>query len=173
MKYLFSIIFLFVISFTNAQVLDSIASKTTQVVTTTKEAVKDGVAVIDTSSNFKLIYGDIKTGIAALASGLKVGAEHVYMILVKQQVVNAIVWLLIGFIPLIVLLIFGKSMWNWADKNSDESDGFTVFIAILFYLFTILPSFFLMFNIDTVVTGFVNPEYGAIKDIIEIVQEHK
>jgi hypothetical protein len=170
MKYLLSIIFLFVISFTNAQVLDSVASKAKQVVTTTGEAVKDGVTVIDTSSNFKHIYTDIKTGVTALAQGLKVGVEHVYMVLVKQQIVKAIVWVLIGFIPLIIFLIFGKAMWNWADRRYNESDGFSVFIAIVFYLFTIVPSFFLMFNIDTVVTGFVNPEYGAIQQIISIVK---
>jgi len=173
MKYLLSIIFLFVISFTNAQVLDSAVSKTTQLVVTTKETVKDGVATIDTSSNFKNIYTDVKTGITALASSLKVGVEHVYMVLVKQQIVYAIVYLIIGLFAFFLII-------NWMNgykdpkqewEHDDDPTGLGLIKTVQIIVGILLTTVFI-FHIDNIVTGFVNPEYGAIQDIITIVQEH-
>jgi hypothetical protein len=172
MKYLLSIIFLFVISFTNAQVLDSIASKSTQVVTTTKEAVKDGVAVVDTSSNFKHIYTDIKTGITALAQGLKVGVEHVYMVLVKQQIVNSVVYLFM-FILAIVSIIICYKQWGKievVENGSEVKEVRPLVGTITFGALGFILSLVFLFNIDTMIMGFVNPEYGAIQQIISVVK---
>lgn len=130
-------------------------------------------AIKDTSEvTFSKVYNDVKTGINAVASALKVGAEHVYEVLVKQQVVNAIVWILIGVLPLLLLLVFGKSVWKWASIQEKEHDaeGFAGFCAFLFYCFTIIPSIILMFHIDIVVTGFVNPEYGALQEIMSWIK---
>ena len=52
--------------------LDTITVKTEKAIT-----------FVDTSSNFKHIYGDIKAGLKRLAAGLKVGVEHVYTVLIK------------------------------------------------------------------------------------------
>jgi hypothetical protein len=171
MKYLLSIIFLFVISFTNAQVLDSIASKTKQVVTTTKEAVKDGVAVVDTSSNFKHIYTDIKTGITALAQGLKVGVEHVYMVLVKQQIVNSVVYLFI-FILAIVSIIICYKQWGKieVDNYGNAKETRPLATTIIFGCLGFILSLIFLVNINTMIMGFVNPEYGAIQQIISVVK---
>lgn len=174
MKYLLSIIFLFVISFTNAQVLDSIASKTKQVVTTTKEAVKDSVAVVDTSSNFKLIYTDIKTGITALAQGLKVGIEHVYMVLVKQQIVNSIVYLFIFILAIVSIIIcykqWGKIEVVIVNYSSDVKEVRPLVGAVTFGALGFILSLIFLVNIDTMIMGFVNPEYGAIQEIISVVK---
>ena len=171
MKYLLSIIFLFVISFTNAQVLDSIASKTKQVVTTTKEAVKDGVAVVDTSSNFKHIYTDIKTGITALAQGLKVGVEHVYMVLVKQQIVYAIVYLIVELFALFFIVNWINGYKDTTQKWEDDDNitGLGIIKLIQIVIGGIMLGVFL-YHIDTIIMGFVNPEYGAIQQIISVVK---
>lgn len=151
--------------------LQKAADKTVEVIDSTKAAVKETVSVIDTSSNFKRIYGDVKSGIQGLAQGLKVGAVHVYEVLVKQQIVNSIVWILIGLLPMIIFIVFGKSMWKWADRNNNESDGFSWAITIIFYMMTIIPSIVVMFHMTTIVTGFVNPEYGAIQEILNFVSD--
>ena len=141
-------------------------------VDSTKSAVKEGVGVVDTSSNFKMIYTDIKDGISALASGLKVGAEHVYIVLVKQQIVNAITYLIIGIMGLILMSNFIK---RYKDPKEEWGDGdeptvlgvLRVFQAVLAGILIL----FLVFSIDEIVMGFVNPEYGAIETIIDIVKE--
>jgi uncharacterized membrane protein YuzA (DUF378 family) len=140
----------------------------------TKAAVKDGINVVDTSSNFKMVYTDIKDGISALASGLKVGAEHVYEVLVKQQIANAITYLIIGIIGLILMANFFKGYKDpkeeWGDGDMPTGLGmlrtFQVFLAGILIIF-------LIFNIDEIVMGFVNPEFGAIETIIDIIKENK
>ncbi len=112
----------------------------------------------------------MKSGITGLASALKVGSEHVYEVLTKQQLVKSITWLLIGVIPLIILLVFGKKCYRWGIKNADESDSFTLWMVFFFFASTLLPSIFLMFHFDELVTGFVNPEYGALKDIMDFIK---
>jgi hypothetical protein len=140
----------------------------------TKAAVKEGISVIDTSSNFKTIYTDIKDGISALASGLKVGAEHVYGVLVKQQVINAITYLILGIISLILMLNFIK---RYKDPKEDwGNDEWPTFLGIIRFFQIVIACVLLigfLFSIDNIVMGFGNPEYGAIETIIDIVKENK
>ena len=136
-----------------------------------KQAVKDGVNTVDTSGNFKMIYTDIKTGISALASGLKVGAEHVYEVLIKQQLVDAIVWLIF----LIASILFLKTTIKYAmkaiEKNKpSEGEALMTFFGNLLAIILFIIG---LFHIDVIVTGFVNPEYGAIETIIDIVKQSK
>ena len=137
-----------------------------------KQAVKDGVNSVDTSGNFKMIYTDIKTGISALASGLKVGAEHVYEVLVRQQLVNAIVWLIVFVASVIFLRATIKYAIKVMEKEGMASEAEA---AMVFFgnLLSVLMFIVALFHIDTIVTGFVNPEYGAIETIIDIVKQSK
>jgi len=110
------------------------------------------------------IYGDVKSVIADLAEGLQVGAEHVYAILVKQQVVESITYLIIGFISIMLIYLsvkFGKTDWN--EPNGKNVASITLGIV---GAFSLLITFFLL---PDIITGFVNPEYGAIKDILSAV----
>ena len=118
----------------------------------------------------EVLYEDVKAVVKQIADALKVGTEHVYSILVKQQIVKSIVWLIVGAIPTLLLIVFGKSVWTWARDNSKESDGFSGFVAFLFYMFTIVPMIIFMFHLDVIVTGFVNPEYGAITQIMNMIK---
>ena len=159
-------------------------SKESNIVTETITNVSNGIdtlktnaintaKAIDTSSVSKQLYTDLKSGLVGIAGALKVGAEHVYEILVRQQIVNSITWVLIGIVPLLFLLIFGKVMWKWAAENADKSDGFSIFIGFVFYCFTIIPSIICMFHLDTIVTGFINPEFGALEQIMDWVKNNK
>jgi hypothetical protein len=141
-------------------------------VDSTKAAVKEGISVVDTSSNFKMLYTDFKDGISVLASGLKVGAEHVYTVLVKQQIVNAITYLIIGIIGLILMLNFMKRYKDPKEEWGD--DDFPTFLGILRFFQAVLAGIlilFVIFSLDEIVMGFINPEYGAIETIVDIVKE--
>lgn len=153
------------------ELLDKAKEISTEIVDSAKQAVKETTTFVDTSSNFKMLYSDLKTGLSALAESLKVGAEHVYIILVKQQVVNSITWLIVGVIPLLIFIIFSKSMFNWAYKNNGESEGFSWFVFVIFLLATIIPGILTLINAQEIVMGFINPEYGAIMDIINFVKK--
>lgn len=176
MKNLLFMLFAFTTLSLNAE---SVVEKTTKTISNTVDSVKvatvNSVNFVDTSSTFKTIYQDVKSGIMGLAQGLKVGAEHVYIVLVKQQVVIAVTWLvyLILCIPIIIYTVkFLKWCWEIDTPKNHYNDRFGSIIAIGCGIILI---FFLLFvgisHLDKIVSGIINPEYGAIMEIINFVKK--
>ena len=104
----------------------------------------------------------IENAITALAEKLQQPAEHVYKVLVKQQIVWGVGTLLGIFLGMLVILlgIIGHNKWDW-DKD------FSIFLEIIGFIF-LISSFILFFIYG--LTGLINPEYGALKDIISIIK---
>ena len=138
---------------------------------TTKNIVQKQITTIDTSSTFKQIYSDVKSGIVAIASALKIGAEHVYEVLVRQQVVNAIVYVLCAIFSFLFGMIGYKESGKIEfddDNNPKEVRPLVVTVGFVF-ISVVLGSVFL-FHLDNITMGFINPEYGAIKEIIDFAK---
>lgn len=131
-------------------------------------SAKKAAAYVDTSSNFKHLYGDVRAGVMGLASGLKVGAEHVYGVLVKQQIVYSITWLIIIIMLIIFTKIFQK-VYLHAKREWDDEVAFFFFTA-LSGLGLVAGYIIVACNLTSIITGFVNPEYGAIQDIINFIK---
>lgn len=148
------------------------ASNVSNTIDTLSKSTKESIQYIDTSSNFKMIYSDIKSGLQGLALGLKVGVEHVYGILVKQQIVNSIVYLLV-FILAIICTIICYKQWDKIeiDGYGDPKEVKPVAFTVVFGLLGLILMVIFVFSIDTIVMGFVNPEYGAIKEIMNFVDK--
>jgi len=157
---------------TDSSAISSIITTTGNVIDSTKQAITETLSVVDTSSNFKNIYNDLKGGVAAIAQSLKIGAEHVFIVLVKQQVVNAIVYLVLALIG-IILAFAAYRQWGLIKYNA-KGDSIAEVRPVVFSVIFCVLSFILLiitiFNIDTIIMGFVNPEYGAIQDIIKFVR---
>lgn len=103
-----------------------------------------------------------------LADALKVPADHVYSVLIKQQYVKSISWIATGGISLFVIimvLFYGYLGIKY------EWDGVVVGIIVGagFILFGI-PLFISISQLDVILTGFYNPEYGAIKEISNLIK---
>lgn len=127
-----------------------------------------------TKLNMNKVYEDVKSGLTGLASALKVGAEHVYGILVKQQIVTSCVWLtvfLIGFLSIINWFKAYKSneVWYNDEDYSEHITGLGIIrvIQIVISLILLITS---IMQIDVIFTGFINPEYAAIKEIMQWVK---
>jgi len=142
--------------------------------TLVKETPESVLKQISDSSmlTFKQVYTDVKSVLVALGESLKVGSEHVYEILVKQQIVDSIVYLIFGLISLYLIISFIKKYKSDEEWTIDNGETFTVIgiirtfqIGVGFIMFITL-----LFNIDTIITGFINPEYGAIKEILDIIK---
>ncbi len=133
-----------------------------------KTDINNTVTSIDTSSVTKTIYQDVKSALVGLSSGLKVGAEHVYQILVKQQIVNSITYLILLIIALLLLIPLYKFI-KFCTTNNDAHEGhiFICFIAII-----VIGAFnaIMLSYINKIIMGFVNPEYGAIEKILELIK---
>lgn len=169
-KILLAIICLFTISTSFASIDSTLVSVSNRITT--------GVKSLDTSSVSNKIYDDITSSITALAKGLKVGAEHVYTVLVRQQVAYAITYLFFGILSLTFLLLFFKGTKNkeeiWSSGSGDYwAPTFVGVVRVLQGSIGFITLIYFIFCFSDMVSGFINPEYGAIKDIIDMVSKLK
>lgn len=102
----------------------------------------------------------------SLAEVLKVPAEHVYGVLVKQQVV-------VGVGSLIVLIIFAVafflSMWGFAkrERSNEYEENLGLLVLAVFSGIGFVVSLVVFFVSG--LSGLLNPEYGAIQDILSVL----
>lgn len=125
------------------------------------------------------VYDDVKTALSGIAVGLKTSAEHVYPILVKQQQVKSITNLSIMgmttllFLGLLIGMVKNFKLYHKVGHSFNGDDLGNHASSILLIVFTIICFIILMVVVGNLfsetVTGFVNPEYGAIKDIFDFV----
>ena len=176
--------FILILSLIFASTLMTYANDSTNVVTQVLETASNAVDSAklvttnlvhqaDTSSNFSRIYGDLKDGVLAIGQSLKVGAEHVYTVLVRQQVVNSVVYLLLGIFSLI-LGVLSYKQWGLIqyDSRKDEFNEVRPLVfTVAFGLTSFVLSLVFFLNLDLVVMGFANPEYGAMQDVINFVKD--
>jgi len=98
----------------------------------------------------------IEATIISLAENLKKPAEHVYSVLIKQQVVQSWTWLIV----LIIMFIFLIFLWGMWYLDSYKSEWWAIPAILTLIYFIIVPT-----TIDVITTGFLNPEYGALMEI--------
>ncbi len=155
------------------------ANTVKDVVDSASTVAKDVASLVDTSKISKQLYTDVKAGIAGLATGLKVSAEKVWDILVLQQLVYSITALLFSIILAVIsniLISRGWKLWQKAKKEEsryevDFDDGIWFGMIMLGTIILITGITFTGFNLNNVITGFINPEYGAIQDIVSFVNK--
>lgn len=115
--------------------------------------------------------------ITKLAAVLKVPAEHVYKVLVKQQIVLSIVNIFIAIFTIFFIIgtykffLYGCAPYR---KDSDysrfyRSDGGLQIIAAILTLISIIGLVYTIVSLGVTVAGFCNPEYGAMKDITNML----
>ena len=150
MKKLFFILFMFVSFAVNAE--SNVVSNDSTALTLNK------------------VYEDVKEGIQGLAVALKAPAEHVYEIVIKQQVVKSVSYLttwLILLLPLFTINWWLKKIRNSTYANEDGWIAGLVFLGLIPVCISIIG---LAVTSSEIITGFVNPEYGAIKDIMSFIK---
>lgn len=118
-----------------------------------------------TKLTVKEVYNDAKQVIAQLAKALQIGTEHVYEVVVKQQLVHSITWLIIYLVGFTSIYLSLKKTFNLVQEDDD-------WINLLIPLCVVALVFMVTFvwTIDDVVTGFVNPEYGALRTIMNLIK---
>lgn len=147
----------------------------TMVVTSSFSQKLDSIPLPDTTKlTLGKVYSDIKAGINGLSQSLKVPASHVYNIMVRQQITQSISELIFVVIFIVLSLITYKiatKSYNLYNVKKDEDlIGITIICYAAFALITIITICSFWNNYASIVTGFTNPEYGAIKEIISFVK---
>lgn len=123
------------------------------------------------------VVDNVSSKVVALAEALKVPAEKVFIVMVKQQFIIALSKSIVLGVFFIIFILSALTLLN---KNSheynyykDEFVDFNVrgYITLVFsIIFGIIFTISLVASSDAILTGFFNPEYGAIQNIIEMVK---
>lgn len=123
------------------------------------------------------VVDNVSSKVVALAEALKVPAEKVFIVMVKQQFIIALSESIVLGVFFIIFILSALTLLN---KNSHEynyyKDEFRDFnargyITLVFsVIFGIIFTVSLLTSSDAILTGFFNPEYGAIQNIIEMVK---
>lgn len=133
--------------------------------------VQKDSSLVTNSNVEKLIdkySGKVEAVLVSLAKELKQPIEHVYGILVKQQVINSMVY---SVVPIFALLSLFMAYRNGTHKKADFDEGNALAVtSIIFLILGIILSIATAFALVPIFTGFFNPEYGALKDIVSFIK---
>lgn len=108
----------------------------------------------------------VTTALQPLAEKLGTTAQYVWELQVRQSYVDgsiALVGLLFG------LVVVGLTIFlNW--KHKDDEDYDFAFWSVISIIPMSVGLVFILSNINTVFTAFINPEYYAIQQMINLVK---
>lgn len=139
--------------------LITITVNATTIVDTTSTSIS---TIIKTDSITSLIFTKVYN-----TEDLKAPTEHIYGIMIKQQVINA--WSGLIFIIVMLVLLFLSIRYLKACNNDPDINDLTIPVTLL--MITSITTFVvLIITGPDILTGFLNPEYGAIKDIINFIK---
>jgi hypothetical protein len=172
-------------------VTGSYAAKKTDAVSTAHQDVEEAIAVAhedvvgtlttvyqDGKDVISTIYGDskelagnlypeVKSAVIAIAKAIGVAAEHVYTVLVKKFVVDAIVQLLPFLLGLLLIGIAWFKMSGYF-KAHEKIEWHILYPCTLLVAGIVALS---CVDYNVMVIGLVNPEYGALNYILEYSKE--
>ena len=180
------ILFTFILAITSIITYSNTDSTVTNIENKTREIsnfVANQVSAIDTSKVSHKIY----EGLSQLAAGLKTTADNVWDITVRQQLVYSIANLILGIFMFFIVryIIFSgyrryvnyNEAYNKATNNVEGyryyaiDEGSWLANFIVGSTLGIISIALFILNIQQTITGFVNPEFGAMRQIIEFVSQ--
>lgn len=136
---------------------DGVPGQSIDTVLTTQEVYDD----------VKSIKPDIENALKSLSKSLKVTVEKVWSVLVRQQLVKSIGYFILMIISLLSWINFyyrikqgnlNKGSYSWRDSD--------IAVSVISGLLSIVGTILTSIHFESMLTGFLNPEYGAIKDIL-------
>lgn len=137
----------------------------------------DSIASAQTADQIIKIYDKLEGGLISLAKALKTPTEHVYEVLVRQQVVYAsqsliVLIVLLAMVASGLIGVLNKKNYIFYSDGSMNDLKITGWVYwVLFVIGTVAVFIWLgKGGINDVVSGFFNPEYGAINKIFSIIQ---
>jgi len=199
------------LSMSSQNSFDKTVNKTSNGVETVYTDGKNAVTTV--YSDLKTIAPKISDGVKEVAKGLKVGAESVWTILVKQQLVWSLCFLILTLSAIFNWFLFYRNNLNtklkesnfvrgqkdiigkvenkdyskYRDSSQPEMDGpvgkedililmegnINYWFKYIHLTLCLTLSYFSFIHFADMLTGFINPEFGAIKTIATIVQNIK
>lgn len=121
----------------------------------------------------KSLAPDLKDAFKSVANALNTTAENVWDILVMQQLVWSICYSLVIIASGVAWYQFGRQVKRTKTEltDTDEMKFLNVLISAALFVLACYGSMHSVEHIDKVVTGFINPEFGAIRTIVEFISK--
>lgn len=144
---------------------------------------KDGVSTVynDGKQAVSTVYNDVKSlspkvesAIKSLATELKTTTNALWIILVRQQ----LVWSIAILLCLISTILSWIHFWyrfnvacenKWGGRDTVHYELVCIMCAAL----SIGGSLLVVMHFNNMLTGFINPEFGALKTIVEVATKLK
>lgn len=129
---------------------------------------KNGVSTL--YNDVKSLYPDAKTTIQELYDQIKKISTYTWNLLVKQQQVWSWCYLFGELLFFFTVFRFWKSYETYkTDKDeTDSSKSVNILPIIILGGSSLLLGYFSLIHFEAMMTGFFNPEFGALRNLIEI-----
>ncbi len=130
----------------------------------------------------------IEAAVISLSESLQQPAEHVYIVLIRQQYVKASIglsyYLLTIIFAFILYHVFERSRWketsgyytqDWKSREvydeHEKTETYNRYSTLTLFIGAITIILFIgaAVNTSNILQGFINPEYGALQDIFELI----
>jgi hypothetical protein len=142
---------------------NAVESGTLDVVNSVKSTGEEITETVQSlSSSF---YDGAKSAISDLAKALEVPATHVYEVLIRQQFLKSMSYS-VGFGLLLLVLIILTTLSIILSNRDAEWIPLSIVAAIVL-LAAITGT---IVHLELILTGFVNPEYGAMIEIVNWIK---
>jgi hypothetical protein len=128
-----------------------------------------------TQVTYTQVYNDFKSALGGAADALKTGIEHVYQVMVRQQIIDSITWIIVYVLLGVICFISWKKVNSYVTKEKlKKNNEYHSYGSDDWYLVPVLITIFCVamfcLSINDVVTGFLNPEYGAMQEIKSFIK---
>ena len=160
-----------------------IVKSTSNAVSTVYDDGKSATATVygDGKDIVKQLYEDSKHlgsklegAISYVAEGLKTTSIKAWEILVKQQLVWSYCFLFLTLLSVYSIYRF-FNQWKTMNSDVDESGDIKqshIILTFMLGVVAVVSSLASGLHFEQMITGFVNPEFGALRTLVEIIQQN-
>ena len=160
-----------------------IVKSTSNAVSTVYDDGKSATATVygDGKDIVKQLYEDSKHlgsklegAISYVAEGLKTTSIKAWEILVKQQLVWSYCFLFLTLLSVYSIYRF-FNQWKTMNSDVDESGDIKqshIILTFMLGVVAVVSSLASGLHFEQMITGFVNPEFGALRTLFEIIQQN-
>jgi hypothetical protein len=129
---------------------------------------KNGVSTL--YNDVKSLYPDAKSTIQELYNQIKKVSSYTWNLLVKQQQVWSWCYLFGELLFFFAVYRFWKAYEDYKTDKDETGSSKSVNILPIIILggSSLLLGYFSLIHFETMMTGFFNPEFGALRNLIEI-----
>ena len=128
---------------------------------------KEGVSTL--YNDVKSIAPDAKSTIQELYNQIKKVSSYTWNLLVKQQQVWSWMFLFGELLFFFTVFRFWKSYETYKTDLNESGDSKNINVIPMFILgcSSLILGYFSLIHFESMMTGFFNPEFGALKNLIE------